>query len=161
MPPLQDEIRRTRPFEVIEEEAMLSILRTAEVLGQATAEFVKPYNLTATQYNVLRILRGAGPSGIPANEIAARMVNRDPDVTRLLHRLEARGLAERERGTPDRRVVLARITNQGLSLLEQMDVPIVEHLKSQLGHLGPQRLSQLIALLAECRRNPSSPPLHR
>ena len=103
------EIRQSKPFDMVEEEAVLNIHRTAEVLGQASAEFLKDYKLSHTQYNVLRILRGAGPDGATCSGIAERMITRDPDITRLLDRLEGRGLVARERSREDRRVAKGRV----------------------------------------------------
>src|SRR6266849_6704672 len=101
---------------------------------------------SATQYNVLRILRGA-PEGLPCGEIASRMITRDPDVTRLLDRLEKRGLISRCRETKDRRTVMARITQEGLKLLTRLDEPVQADHRKQLGHLGRERLRTLTELL--------------
>ena len=111
---------------------------------------LKAEELSATQYNVLRILRGA-PEGLPCGEIANRMITRDPDVTRLLDRLEKRGLISRWRDTKDRRMVMARITVDGLKLLARLDEPVQESHRKQLGHLGKERLRALSDLLAVAR----------
>ena len=111
---------------------------------------LKAEDLSSTQYNVLRILRGA-PEGLPCGEIANRMITRDPDVTRLLDRLEKRGLISRNRETKDRRMVLTRITDEGLELLERMDSPVRQAHERQLGHLGHERLEMLTELLRVCR----------
>ena len=145
------EIKQTKPFSTVEEEAFLNVLRTANVLGQGMADLLKPHDLTQTQYNVLRILRGAGPQGLTAGEIGERMITRDPDVTRLLDRLEKRRLVERWRCTEDRRVVRTRITEAGRAAIGPLDAPVVDLLQRQLGHLGAGRLQELVALLEEAR----------
>lgn len=130
---------------------MLEIVRTAELLSRGLVPVLKSEDLSATQYNVLRILRGA-PEGLPCGEIADRMITRDPDVTRLLDRLEKRGLVSRCRETKDRRMVLTRITPKGLQVLSRLDPTITETHKRQLGHLGQERLEALTELLQICRR---------
>src|SRR5947208_2507840 len=102
---LRAEIKQTKPFASLEEEALLSIQRTAAVLDHWIDDALKPYGITPTQYNVLRILRGAGKLGLCRNEVRDRLVAQVPDVTRLLDRLEESSLIERERGTSDRRLV--------------------------------------------------------
>ena len=144
---LQDEIKRQKPFESLEQEALLNVLRTADALMQRLSAVLKPFKLSHSQYNVLRILRGAGPDGLACREIAERMVTRDPDITRLLDRLETRGLVRRTRDEKDRRVIMARITPEGLRILAQLDEPIEEVDRRQLTHLGKQRLQMLIQLL--------------
>ena len=110
---LTDELKMTRPFALMEEEAALSVLRTADLLGQRAVEVLKPFDLTAAQYNVLRILRGS-PEGLACGQISERMISRDPDITRLLDRMEARGLIGRERSRTDRRIIIVRIKAIGL-----------------------------------------------
>jgi DNA-binding MarR family transcriptional regulator len=152
---IQDEIKQTRPIPTLEEEAYLNVQRTANVLLQEVAELLKGHNLTPTQYNVLRILRGAGEAGLTAGDVGDRMITRDPDVTRLLDRLETRGLAERSRCTEDRRVVWTRVTAAGLAVIAPLDDPVKElHLRS-LAHLGPERLTTLIELLEAARSEPA------
>jgi DNA-binding MarR family transcriptional regulator len=151
-PTLRDEIKQTRPFASLEQEALLSIERTAAVLGHATAEALKPYGITPTQYNVLRILRGAGAQGLCRNEVRERLVSMVPDVTRLLDRLEEMELIARERGEADRRYVTTRITRAGLELLTQLDAPTAELHRRQLGHLGKEQLRVLVDLLAMVRK---------
>ncbi|MCX6620147.1 MAG: MarR family transcriptional regulator [Acidobacteria bacterium] len=152
---LAKEIYQTKPFTSLEEEAVLNVARTAEVISLRSAEFLRAYQLSPTQYNLLRILRGAGADGITCSQAAERMVNHDPDITRLMDRLEARGLIARERGRQDRRVVISRITGGGLSLLESIDVPLAGYFTEQYGHLGAQKLETLIALLEEFRQCPA------
>jgi len=148
---LAAEIRQKEPFALLEEEAALNLVRTHEFLQQRQTDFFKQFRLTLTQYNVLRILRGAGKAGVSCSQAAERMVVADPDITRLLDRLEARQLIERQRSARDRRVVISRITAQGVALLKDIDRPLAEFLKRQLGHIGKQRLAQLIEILESVR----------
>lgn len=133
-----------------EESAFLDLLRTADVLTRGAIGVLKAEDLSLTQYNVLRILRGA-PQGLPCGEIASRMITRDPDVTRLLDRMEKRGLIARNRETRDRRQVTARVTPEGLKLVGRMDEPVQKIHRKQLGHLGKDRLRALSDLLAAAR----------
>jgi DNA-binding MarR family transcriptional regulator len=151
MTKLQDEIKQTKPFESPEDEAFVSVLRTAGAFQWREAEILKPYEITLPQYNVLRILRGAGPMGLICREIGERMITRDPDVTKLLDRLEARGLVSRERQENDRRVIVARVTPEGLRLVAEIDVPVLKLTADLLGHLGERKLGTLIRLLEEAR----------
>ena len=132
-----------------EEAAFLELLRTCDLLSRGPAQVLKVEDLSATQYNVLRILRGA-PEGLPCGEIASRMITRDPDITRLLDRLEKRELISRCRETKDRRMVMARITPEGLKLVARLDAPVEESHRKQLGHLGRERLRALTELLHAC-----------
>ena len=134
-----------------EEAAFLDLLRTTDMLSRGPAQVLKTADLSATQYNVLRILRGA-PEGLACGEIASRMITRDPDVTRLLDRLAKRGLISRRRETKDRRTVMARITPAGLKLLSRLDGPVRAAHRKQLGHLGRERLRTLAGLLSLSRR---------
>ena len=120
------------------------------MLSRPLAQVLKSEDLSSTQYNVLRILRGSG-EGLICGEIAERMITRDPDITRLLDRLEKRGLISRCRETRDRRMVLARISPLGLEVLSRLDGPIEEAHRRQLGHLGCERLRELGELLEVCR----------
>jgi DNA-binding MarR family transcriptional regulator len=133
-----------------EETAFLDLLRTCDLLARGPAQVLKNEDLSATQYNVLRILRGA-PDGLPCGEISNRMITRDPDITRLLDRLEKRGLISRCRETKDRRMVMARITPGGLTLLGRLDEPVQEMHSKQLGHLGKDRLRMLAQLMEGVR----------
>src|ERR1700730_9708393 len=133
-----------------EEAALLDLLRTTDILSRGLLQVLKPEDLSGTQYNVLRILRGA-PEGLACGEIANRMITRDPDVTRLLDRLEKRGLISRCRETKDRRTVMTRITPEGLKLLARLDEPVQTAHRKQLGHLGRERLRALTELLCVSR----------
>ncbi len=134
-----------------EEAAFLDLLRTSDMLSRGLIQVLKTEDLSATQYNVLRILRGA-PKGLACGEVASRMITHDPDVTRLLDRLEKRGLISRCRETKDRRTVMARITPDGLKLLTRLDEPVQAAHRKQLGHLGRERLRTLTELLRVSRR---------
>lgn len=151
---LRSDIKQRRPFESPEQEAHLNIERTAAVLTHAFADALKAHGITPTQYNVLRILRGAGKDGLCRNEVRDRMVAQVPDVTRLLDRLEEANLIERERSTEDRRQVGTRITAKGLELLAELDGPVAEIHKRQLGHLSPAQLKTLAELLTLARQRP-------
>jgi DNA-binding MarR family transcriptional regulator len=151
----QLELKQTRPFASEAVEAYINLLRTADALSRPIDALLKPFDLSGQQYNVLRILRGAGPDGLPCGEIGERMITRDPDVTRLLDRLERRGLITRARDQRDRRVVTARITTDGLRILRELDRPVAEAHQKQLGHLGRRRLAALIRLLEQARAGPA------
>jgi DNA-binding MarR family transcriptional regulator len=148
---LQQEIKQTKPFGSLEEEVILNLMRTAEYLGTRGAEVFKRADLTGTQYNALRILRGAGPDGLSCREIGERMVTTVPDVTRLLDRLEARGLISRERPAHNRRQVITRVTEEGLRLLSELDGPVVESHRRLAGHLGERQLKTLNRMLESLR----------
>jgi DNA-binding MarR family transcriptional regulator len=144
---LRAEVQQQKPFASLEQEVFLNIQRTADLLDQGLEAVLKPFALTATQYNVLRILRGAGERGLACRELGERMLTHDPDVTRLLDRLERRGLIRRRREVQDRRVINTRITPDGLSLLSQLDQSVMELHRRQLGHLGEEQIRTLIDLL--------------
>jgi len=150
--PLQIELKQARAFRSLEEEAHLSIQRTAALLEHAFESALKPHRITATQYNVLRILRGSEPNGLCRQEIGDRLVRQVPDVTRLLDRLEDSKLIVRQRGGDDRRYVVTRITRSGLHLLDEVQHRIDEIHRKQLGHLDEAQLRKLIALLAVVRQ---------
>jgi DNA-binding MarR family transcriptional regulator len=141
---------RQRSMGSPEEAALLDLLRTTELLSRGPMQVLKTADLSPTQYNVLRILRGA-PEGLTCGEIGRRMITHDPDITRLLDRLEKRGLISRGRDTRDRRIVLSQISPEGLKLLARLDEPVQQMHRGQLGHLGRQRLRQLADLLAQAR----------
>ena len=142
-------VSRSRPARSREALAYLVLQKTADALARGFAELFKSADLSGTQYNVLRILRGAGPEGASCREVGDRMVTRDPDITRLLDRLEKRGLISRVREVTDRRVVRVRITQEGLDLLEALDKPVDELHRQQLGHLGEKNLKNLMELLEQ------------
>jgi len=148
---LQAEIKQTRPFSSLEEEVVLNLQRTADALLRGEAALLKTVDLSPAQYNVLRILRGARPDGLKCREIGGRMVTRDPDVTRLLDRMEKRGLIGRERQSRDRRVVETRITAAGLKLLKSLDAPITALNRQLLAHMDRPSLEILNGLLEKAR----------
>ena len=148
---LQLELKQSRPF-APGDEAQLAVQRTSEVLVRGMTELLRGYGITPTQYNVLRILRGAGAEGLPCAEVGARMVNHEPDVTRLLDRLDRMGLIARERAASDRRVVLTRITPDGLALLARLDGPTSELGRRRLEGFTEEELRTLVALLEKMRR---------
>ena len=126
---LRDELKQTRPFHSIEQEALLSVVRTSAALMDRFELFLRPYGITSTQYNVLRILRGSEPEGLCRNELRDRMLTRMPDVTRLLDRMEESGLVERARDNEDRRMVSTRITKKALELLTTLDPVVADNEK--------------------------------
>jgi DNA-binding MarR family transcriptional regulator len=146
-----DELQQTKPFRHIEEELFLNIQRTADILLQEILDILRPCGLSATQYNVLRILRGAGEAGITCKDIGARLVTRDPDITRLLDRLERRNLLTRARTREDRRFVSIRISDEGLDLLRQLDGPVEEKQVEMMRHMPREQLASAVALLERLR----------
>jgi DNA-binding MarR family transcriptional regulator len=152
---LMRELRQKKPFPTIHEEVALSLVRVADRASAAVNEVLRQAGLSNSQYNVLRILRGSAPDGLPCGEIAERMVRRDPDLTRLLDRLDTRGLVVRTRDTRDRRIVRAAITDAGLELLAQLDAPVQAGVKAPLAHIPVSRLKTLLALLEEVRSGTS------
>ncbi len=151
VPGIQAEIKQAKPFGSLEEEALIAMLRTSDKLQQQVAEFLKPYGLSPTQFNALRILRGAGEAGLPCSEIGERMINHDPDITRLMDRLEQRGLVERARSQKDRRVHIARITSSGLDILKTLDRPMEQFHRRIMAQVGKIQLQSLIRVLAQVR----------
>lgn len=139
-----------RPVKCREEAVFLDLLRTTDMLSRRLSLVLKNEDLSSTQYNVLRILRGAA-EGLACGEIANRMITRDPDVTRLLDRLEKRELISRCRDTEDRRTVMARITGEGLEVLARLDAPVQAAHRKQLGHLDRERMQVLTQLLLIAR----------
>ncbi len=148
---IQAELRQRKPYATREQEAAVSLARTAALLEHATADVLKAYGLTPTQYNALRILRGAEPEGLARNEVRDRLISPVPDTTRLLDRLADMGLVVRTRGGTDRRVVVARITPAGLELIAPLDGVLERLHRRQLGHLGERKLRMMINLLDEAR----------
>ncbi len=148
---IQAEIQQTKPFTSLEDEALVALQRTADRLHWRLSEMLKEHGLSPTQYNALRILRGAGDQGRACSEIAERMVNRDPDITRLVDRLERRGLAVRSREGRDRRIITTRITPAGLELLQALDGPVEVFNRKMLSPLGEKQLQTLIQLLDTAR----------
>ncbi len=141
---------KPRPTTCPEEVAYLDLVRTTDMLSRRLTQVLKTEDLSSNQYNVLRILRGA-PDGLPCGEIGTRMITRDPDITRLLDRLEKRTLISRNRKIKDRRMVMAHITPEGTELLARLDEPVREAHRRQLGHLGKERLRTLTELLRDSR----------
>jgi len=153
---LKREIRQRRPFGSPAEEALLNLFRTAAVLEAGEARFFRRFELTPTQYNALRILRGARSGTLTCSEVGERMVKPVPDVTRLLDRLQAKGLAFRSRDQRDRRVVKVGISEAGLALLTEIDRPLADWIDERLGHVSDGDLRRLSALL-ERARAPAEP----
>jgi DNA-binding MarR family transcriptional regulator len=142
--------KRGRRAGCAEEAVFLELVRTTDILSRGLVRVLKTEDLSSNQYNVLRILRGA-EEGLACGEIASRMVTRDPDITRLLDRLEKRELISRCREATDRRTVMTRITVEGLKLLERLDEPMLAAHRKQLSHLGRERLGALAELLLAAR----------
>ena len=148
---IEQELKQNRPFATRMEEAAVALLRTADLVRRAVTAVVEPHGLTIQQYNVLRILRGAGERGLPTLDIAERMIEQAPGITRLMDRLEVKKLVVRERCTTDRRQVFCRISPEGLALLAQLDEPIRRADARALESLGSEDLEQLIYLLDRAR----------
>ena len=144
---LQAELKQKKPFRSPQQEGAIGLLRTADLVRRIFTRVVEPHGITAQQYNVLRILRGAGAAGLPTLEIAGRMIEQTPGITRLLDRLEAKGLVKRERCPDDRRQVLCEISRRGIELLARLDVPVARAEDETLGKLSPQDLARLIRIL--------------
>jgi DNA-binding MarR family transcriptional regulator len=150
---LKHEIQQKTPFLNLEEEALLNLVRTSDFLQRAVQHKTRESGLTSTQYNVLRILRGARPEGLQCAAIGERMVTAEPDVTRLLARLKALKLVRQHRDKHDRRVIWTQISETGLELLSSMD-PLMQRLPAELlGHMSQAELTQMIRLL-ELARGP-------
>ncbi|WP_348262042.1 MarR family winged helix-turn-helix transcriptional regulator [Telmatobacter sp. DSM 110680] len=150
---LKREIAQERPFSSKEEEAFLNLLRTSDCLHRAFQRGTRQWGVTSTQYNVLRILRGAQPQGLTCTAIGDRMITAEPDITRLLARMKVLKLIKQQRDKRDRRVVWTQISTAGLELLEKMDAEITWMPRELLGHLNPKELDQLIRLLELARKN--------
>lgn len=153
MADLKSEIAQAAPFSSVEEEAILNLMRTTDCLQRAFQHRSRRWGLTSTQYNVLRILRGAPPEGLTCAAIGDRMITAEPDITRLLARLKGLKLIRQHRDRHDRRIVWTQITDHGLDLLRSMDPEIQRIPVDLLGHMSGAELSQMIRLL-ELARNP-------
>jgi DNA-binding MarR family transcriptional regulator len=150
-PSLQEDLRQSKPFSSLQQEAYLSVVRTTSALTDRVEDLLKPYGISGTQYNVLRILRGAGEGGLCRNELRDRMLTRMPDVTRLLDRMEESGFVTRSREREDRRMVLTRISTRGRELLSELDGPMSDLHREQLSGLTEAQLRTLIDLLTAVR----------
>jgi DNA-binding MarR family transcriptional regulator len=150
---LKDEIKQVKPFESLESEVFLNLMRTADALSRGGEEILKLAGLSHTQYNVLRILRGAGEQGLCCREVAERMITRDPDITRLVDRLERRGLLTRSRDSRDRRVITVRITPAGQKVVKGLDGPMAEYNRRLLSHMDKSNLRKLVELLEAARES--------
>ncbi len=148
---LRDEIRQRKPFRSIYEEAALNIVRTAALLSADFEQIFKPYGLTGTQYNVLRILRGADEAGLCRNDVRDRLLTRMPDATRLLDRMEKAGLLSRAREQEDRRLVTTRLTKKGRQLVDDLDPIVARQHRERLGHMSDKQLATLNSLLTQAR----------
>lgn len=150
-PSIREELRLRQAPPTLEQEAQLNVVRTGALLNDDFDRMLRPYRLSTAQYNVLRILRGAEPDALGRNEIRDRMLTRQPDMTRLLDRMEAAGLVARERGAADRRLVSTRLTEKGRRLLTELDPIVTREQKRRLSRLAPDELRTLIALLTRVR----------
>jgi DNA-binding MarR family transcriptional regulator len=150
---LQKELRKKQPFESLEQEASLNLLRSADYMQAELNRLFSEYGISSPQFNVLRILRGLGGDGVPCQEIADQMITRMPDITRLVDRLEQAGFVQRARTAEDRRLVLVRILPAGLELLSRLDQPVLDLHKKALGHLSYEELTQLNSLLVKARQS--------
>lgn len=150
-PKLKDEIKQSKPFPSLESEVVLNLMRTADELARSGEKILKLAGLSPNQYNVLRILRGAGENGLCCREVGERMITRDPDITRLLDRLERRGLVARSRDRHDRRVIMACITDAGRKMLKDLDGPIEEYNRNRLSHMEKGDLRRLNDFLEAVR----------
>lgn len=147
---LQQELKKKQPFESLEQEAILNILRTSDIFHNQFGRLFREYGLTPSQYNVLRILRGEGKP-MPSLEIADRMVQVVPAITGLIDRLQAQNFVNRKRCTEDRRVVFIEITSKALSLLKEIDEPDLDLHRKLIGHLSSDELAELSRLLEKAR----------
>src|SRR5512134_1404636 len=153
-PDLRHEIRQRKPFGSLQQEAYLNLGRTHAVVQEALERVLKRHGISETQYNVLRILRGAPADGLCRNEIRDRLISRMPDVTRLLDRMEEAGLVTRARSADDRRQVATRLTAPGRRLVDALDAPVAEEHRRRLAHLSEHQLRTLVDLLTLARTPP-------
>ncbi len=151
--PLQAELNKTKRFHSREQEGVIGIVSTADVIRRRFSRFVEPHGISGQQYNVLRILRGAAPERLPTLTIAERMIEQAPGITRLLDRLERKGLVSRERCASDRRQVLCSITPAGRTLLAKLDGPIGKADDEALGEISAADLKTLIRILDAVREH--------
>ena len=152
MTSLKHEIEQQRPFNSLEEEALLNLIRTSDRIQRAAYRSIRGWGITPAQYNVLRILRGAHPDGLTCSAIGDRMIAAEPDITRLLARLKTAKLIHQQRDRRDRRVLWTHIAPAGLRLLEEMDPIVNQAPVDLLGHMPPAELNELIRLLELARR---------
>ena len=150
-PDLRTALKQKKPFGSLQQEAQLNIVRTGNLLTDSFEQLLKPHGITGTQYNVLRILRGAEPEGLCRNEVRDRLLSRMPDATRLLDRMEQAGLVTRSREGDDRRLVTTRITANGRRLVDELDAVVEEEHQRRLGHLSEKQTRKLIKLLTLVR----------
>lgn len=148
---LQEEIKQSKPFPNLRTEALVSIIRTAAVINHLLNEVLKPFGITMTQYNVLRILRGAEEQGLCGREIGDRLVSPVPDVTRLLDRMEEMKLLTRQRSLVDRRYVSTHLSDAGRALLVEVDPRLESVANMRFNHLDAESLKALIATLEALR----------
>ena len=153
MAALRHEIAQERPFSSLEEEALLNLMRTSDCVNRAFQKRARHWGVTSTQYNVLRILRGAKPQGLTCSAIGDRMITAEPDITRLLARMKTLKLIRQQRDRHDRRVLWTQVSASGLELLKQMDPEILQTPKDLLGHLNREELSEFVRLLELARKN--------
>src|SRR3954468_19515729 len=153
MTSIQHELKQTRPFASKGEEAGVALMRTAHLLRRIGATVLAGHDLTEQQYNVLRILRGAGERGLPTLDIAERMIEETPGITRLIDRLEAKELVTRERCAVDRRRVYCRVTRAGLDLVNSLDRPMLDGVEAAMAGLKNGELAELIGLLDRARES--------
>ena len=154
MTSLQDEIRQNKPFETIGDEALLSILRTASVLEHGVTEVLRPHGITHTQYNVLRILKGAGARGLCGREIGERLISRVPDVSRLLDRMEEMELVSKARDSGDKRHVSARLTPKGRRVLAQATPDLEAFGRGRAARMPKRVLEAIVKALEAVRAEP-------
>ncbi len=155
---LRSELKQRKPFVSLEQQAHLNIVRTGNLLTDSFEQLLKPHGITGTQYNVLRILRGAEPNGLGRNEVRERLLSRMPDATRLLDRLEDAGLATRSRGEGDRRMVTTRITPEGRRLVDGLDEVVEDEYQRRLAPLSEKQTRKLIKLLRRIQDWKARPP---
>lgn len=157
---LADEIKRTKPFEILEEEAYLNLMRTASMLSRPVKALFQKYGITEAQFNVLRILMGAPQGQLPSESIGQRLVARSPDVTQLIDRLQRKSLVERNRSRDDRRVVKVQITPQGRDLVRVLNPQVERLLPDLFSHMEPADLALLNAFLVQVRSSAKVEPLN-